>query len=201
MARFIYIYDTYCGWCYGAAPVIGALIDSGADVSVMHRQLFQGANAHRMGDGFGRMALSYDRRIQQLTGQKFSDAYVQAVLGDPDEVLDSSLTAQAAALVHDQGAKAEMALMHQLQKARYIGGKSASDVRAVRGALSEFNVSAPLARGIEEATRISAEAAFLQARHGAQGVPTLLQQLNGKTTPINLSNYFGNPEDISALAA
>ncbi|WP_282154123.1 hypothetical protein [Ruegeria atlantica] len=52
MTRFTYIYDTYCGWCYGAAPVIDALIESGADVTVMHRHLFQGANAYRMGDGF-----------------------------------------------------------------------------------------------------------------------------------------------------
>ncbi|SPJ28106.1 hypothetical protein TRM7615_01602 [Falsiruegeria mediterranea M17] len=25
MTRFIYIYDTLCDWCYGAAPVIDAL--------------------------------------------------------------------------------------------------------------------------------------------------------------------------------
>ena len=27
--RFTYIYDTYCGWCRGAHPVIAALIESG----------------------------------------------------------------------------------------------------------------------------------------------------------------------------
>ena len=38
---------------------------------------------------FGKMALQYDRRIEQLTSQKFSDAYVENILGNPDEVLAS----------------------------------------------------------------------------------------------------------------
>jgi len=55
--RFTYIYDTYCGWCRGAHPVITALIESGAEVEMQHIHLFQGANAYRMADGFGNVAL------------------------------------------------------------------------------------------------------------------------------------------------
>ncbi|MDF9301109.1 DsbA family protein [Tritonibacter mobilis] len=201
MTRFTYVYDTYCGWCYGASPVIDALIESGADVTVMHRHLFQGANAHRMGDGFGKMALQYDRRIEQLTGQEFSDAYVQNILGNPDEVLDSGLTAQAAALVHDLGAKAEIKLARTLQRARYVDGISARNSDVVRKALAEFGVELSLEDGKDQARKISAEAANLQASIGAQGVPTLLKHTSGKTTQVNISTYYELPEEIAALAA
>ncbi|WP_170417123.1 DsbA family protein [Ruegeria atlantica] len=201
MTRFTYIYDTYCGWCYGAAPVIDALIESGTDVTVMHRHLFQGANAYRMGDGFARMALQYDRRIEQLTGQTFSDAYVQDILGNPDEVLDSSLTAYAAAFVHDQGARAEMKLAHVLQRARYIDGVSAGNSEAVRNALIEFGMNHPLDEGRNHALQISAEAANMQTQFGTPGVPTLLMQTNGGTTQVDISAYYTLPEEIAALAA
>jgi len=201
MKRFIYIYDTYCGWCYGAAPMISALIGSGADVTVMHRHLFQGANAHRMSDGFGRMALKHDRRIERLTGRKFSDAYVQDILGNPDEILDSSLTAQAASLVHDQGSKAEMKLAHALQRARYVDGISARNRQAISNVLAEFDVTLPLDQGAERAAQISAEAASLQVRFGAQGVPVLLRQTGEGTTQIDMSTYYNLPDEIAALAA
>jgi len=201
MTRFIYIYDTYCGWCYGAEPVISALIGSGANVTVMHRNLFQGPSAHRMGDGFGRMALQYDRRIEQLTGQEFSDAYIQNILGNPDEVLDSSLTAYAAALVHDQGAKAEMKLAHALQRARYVEGIPAGNREAVRNALTEAGVNRSLDEGVVKAGQISAEAASLQVQLGAPGIPTLLRQISGVTSQIDISIYYTLPEEIAALAA
>lgn len=201
MTRFIYIYDTYCGWCYGAAPVITALLGSGADVSVMHRHLFQGTNTHRMGDGFGRMALQYDNRIAQLTRQSFSEAYLRNVLGSPDEVLDSTLTAQAAALIHDHGAKLEMALAHTLQNARYIDGVSASDEGAVRAALSGFGVTGPLRSGNAKARQISTAASSLLARHGLKGVPVLLQETADRFEQINLTNYYDDPHQIAALAA
>ncbi|WP_282120652.1 DsbA family protein [Ruegeria atlantica] len=201
MTRFTYIYDTYCGWCHGAAPVINALVESGADVTVMHRHLFQGANAYRMGDGFARMALQYDRRVEQLTGQVFSDTYVQDILGNPDEVLDSSLTAYAAALVHDQGAGAEIKLANVLQRARYVDGISAGNGEAVRSALIEFSVNRSLDEGRSLARQISTDAANLQSRFGSQGVPTLVMQIDGRTTQVDVSTYYHFPEEIAALAA
>ncbi|WP_282170046.1 DsbA family protein [Ruegeria atlantica] len=201
MTRFTYIYDTYCGWCYAAAPVINALVESGADVTAMHRHLFQGTNAYRMGDGFGRMALQYDRRIEQLTGQVFSDTYVQDILGNPDEVLDSSLTAYAAALVHDQGANAEMKLANVLQRVRYVDGISAGNSEAVRSALIEFSVNRSLDEGRSLARQISTDAANLQSRFGSQGVPTLVMQIDGGTTQVDVSTYYHFPEEIAALAA
>lgn len=201
MTRFIYIYDTYCGWCYGASPVIEALVASDLDVAVMHRHLFQGDNAHRMGDGFGQMAERYDQRISQLTGQRFGADYTRNILRAPDEILESGLTAQAAALVHDRGADVEIALAKRLQKARFVDGVSAQDSDAVQQILTEFGETTPLSEGAAKAADISAEAATLQAQLGIRGVPALLRYQNGSVTQIDLGAYYTAPETIAALAA
>ncbi|WP_319520651.1 DsbA family protein [uncultured Martelella sp.] len=201
MPHFTYIYDTYCGWCYGAEPVITALIESGAAVEVFHRHLFQGANAHRMGDGFGRMAMQYDRRIATLSGQEFSDTYISNILSAPDEVLESGLTARAAALIHDRGAKAEMALAARLQRDRFVNGRSAADKAAVTATLAEAGVTADLADGAEKARAISEQAAALLARYGLSGVPALLRHDGDNTQIVNIGDFYQTPERIAAIAA
>ncbi|WP_299919619.1 hypothetical protein [uncultured Roseobacter sp.] len=123
--RFTYIYYTYCGWCRGAHPVVAALIESGAEVEMLHVHLFQGANAHRMADGFGKVALAHDTRVAGLSGQDFDQRYIDHVIQSPTEILDSTFKAWAAALEHDRGAPTEIALAHDLQNQRYIDGLSA----------------------------------------------------------------------------
>lgn len=201
MARFTYIYDTYCGWCYGASPVLHALVDSGAEVALMHRYLFQGANAHRMGDGFGKMAQVYDRRIASLTGQEFSEAYADNVLGQADEVLDSGLTALAAALVHDLGAGVELALASDLQTARFVNGVSAANTDHVIAILAKYGVNAPLDTAQNAAAAMSRDAQRLQDQVGASGVPVLLRHDENTVHPVNISSYYQTPGDISELVA
>ena len=118
MTKFTYIYDTYCAWCYGATPIISQLIENNADITLLHRHLFQGDNAYRMGDGFGRSAAQIDDHIAQLTGQVFSKIYKENLLSSDDEILQSSYTAYAAALVHHLGSEIEFNLLKAFQKAR-----------------------------------------------------------------------------------
>ena len=199
MTRFTYIYDTYCGWCYGASKVVDALIDSGAEIRLMHRHLFQGPNARRMADGFGQMALQHDCRIAQLTGMEFSQRYIDNLLLNAREILDSGLTAQAAALVHDKGAKTEFALAKALQKARYVDGKSAADEQPIYEALNAAGVKDSLTDGIERAAEISHEAARILSRIGASGVPALLIHKDDQTRVISIADYHSNPAAIAAL--
>ncbi|PWE33378.1 hypothetical protein DDZ14_06280 [Maritimibacter sp. 55A14] len=201
MTRFTYIYDTYCGWCYGAAPAIRALIESGADITVQHRHLFQGANAHRMAHGFGVSAQRFDKRIAALSGQEFSDTYVREILQSPTEVLDSGLTAAAAALIHDQGAVAEMELSRALQRARFVQGRSAADAGHVESILRDLGVTAPLSHGVSRAAETSAAAAQTLRQAGLHGVPALFRHQAGRTETIDLSTYYQSPTRVAALAA
>lgn len=204
--KFIIVYDTYCGWCYGAHPVFNALVESKADVETYHRHLFQGANAHRLADGFGAQAEKHDVRIGQMSGQPFSRTYVENILRSDSEVLDSSLTAQAAHLIRERGAKAELALAARLQKERYVDGVSAADLDAVVSALVAKGVTVDIAERI--GTReLAAETAATTAKAiewmnavGGQGVPTIVMIKDDGMTSVDASAYLGRPAEIVALA-
>lgn len=205
--KFTVIYDTYCGWCYGAAPVLEALVATGAEVETLHRQLFSGANAHKMADGFGAQAIQIDGRIGELSGQTFSPEYIENILRSKTEILDSKLTAQAAVLVHDKGPEVELSLAARLQEARYVDGASATDRDVVVAALTAEGVLAEDAEKIgskeleEKAAHMARQAETVLSRVGAGGVPTVLMHVDGKTELVDVARYFGRPEAISLLAA
>jgi putative protein-disulfide isomerase len=77
--KFTIIYDTYCGWCYGSAPIFDALLDTGAEIEVLHQHLFQGPLAYKMSESKGALVLKADARIHKLTGQLFSKIYTKNV--------------------------------------------------------------------------------------------------------------------------
>ncbi|MCA0044143.1 DsbA family protein [Celeribacter litoreus] len=198
--RFTYLYDTYCGWCYAGAPVITALIEAGGEVEMRHRLLFAADQAQRMGDGLGRMIEQYDARAEALSGQPFSDAYRENVLRAPDELLDSTLTAQAAALVHGKGAKSEMALARRLQKARWEDGRSAQDAAHMESILrEEFGVDAPLSTAEEPARDMARSTEQMMRQYGLSGVPVLIMEKDGTLYNVALSDYYKQPERIAAL--
>lgn len=205
--KFTIIYDTYCGWCYGAAPVLDALVSSGATVQLLHRQLFVGANAHKIADGFGAQAIRMDAQIEKLTGQEFSKTYMDNILRSKDEILNSELTAQAAVLIRDKGPQAELSLAARLQKQRFVDGVSAADRAAVIAALIAEGVSAQAADQLGSAEiRLKADetahqAAQVMMQHGGRGVPTVLCSGRDGTEIIDISRYYGNPNKVLKLAA
>lgn len=205
--KFTIIYDTYCGWCYGAAPVLEVLVSSGAEVELLHRQLFSGANAYKIADGFGAQAIRIDAQIGKLTGQEFSKTYMDKILRSKDETLNSELTAQAAVLIHDKGPQAELSLAARLQKQRFVDGVSASDRSAVVNALIAEGVPAQVADQIGSvdlrhmADKKAQQAAHLMMQHGGRGVPTVLSAGRDGSEIIDISRYYGNPDDILRHAA
>lgn len=203
--KFIIIYDTYCGWCYGAAPIFDALLESGANVEVLHRHLFQGANAPRMRDGKGDYIVDMDARIAQLTGQHFSEIYTRNVIRSKVEVLDSSYSALAAALVHDKGTEKEFSLRRRLEKLRFVAGTSAQDKQAVTKALVDEGVDYDQAVKLDhpsntkKAQCISQRAVELMRLVGSAGVPTILQVKDKKIEQVDHSAFYGRPELILSL--
>lgn len=203
--KFIIIYDTYCGWCYGAAPVFDALLKSGAKVDVLHRHLFQGDNAPRMRVGKGDYIVRMDARIAKLTGQHFSETYTRNVIKSEDEILDSSYSALAAALVHDKGAEKEFSLRRRLEKLRFVDGTSAQNKQAVIKALVDEGIDCDQAvqldhlSNVEKAQSISRQAIELMSLVGSAGVPTLLYVKGEQVTQVDHSEFYGSPESVLSL--
>lgn len=200
--KLIVIYDTYCGWCYGAAPIFDALADADIEIEALHRHLFQGEMAYKMSEGKGDLVMQADAQIAQLTGQKFSPTYVANVVMSKTEILESSYSAQAAALVHDLGIKTEFAVRRRLEKARFIEGISASNREAVVSALVAEGLERDLAETIgstdlvEQAAKTSQRAASIMAEVGSNGVPTILKVVNDHYERVDHAAFYGKPTDI-----
>lgn len=157
-----------------------------------------------MNAGKGDAVMVADARIAALTGQTFSQAYVDNIVKSDTEVLASNLTAQAAALVHDQGAAKEFAVRHRLETARYVDGTSAADRDAVIAALIAEGVQPEVAQTIgtpELAARAEAaaqRAAAVIDAVGSQGVPTILEVQGDGFRVVDHSAYYRKPAAIAA---
>lgn len=201
--KIVVIYDTFCGWCYGAAPVLDAIVDTESNLEVLHRHLFQGDSAHRMRDGKGAQVLKTIPAIEALTGQVFSDAFKSNIAQSETEVLASDLSAQAAALVHDQGAEREFSLRQRLETLHFTEGVSSGNRRKIIDALIAEGVAPEEAERIgtpelaAKAAQQSERARSLMAAVGSRGVPTVLKVNGGEVTQIDHQAFYGQPETVA----
>ena len=176
-----YLFDPLCGWCYGASPAIQRLGQhSGIALELAPTGLFADGG-RRMDAAFAEFAWSNDQRIAQLTGQRFTEAYRQNVLGRHGSSFDSAAMTLALTAVSLTEPQRERDVLKALQEARYVEGLDTGSVQVVGGLLRSLCLDAA-------ADRLAAADADLMERHaarlgqarrlmrtlGAQGVPALV---------------------------
>lgn len=176
-----YLFDPLCGWCYAAAPVLARLqATPGVQVVLAPTGLFAGAGARPMDAQFAAYAWSNDQRIAQLTGQPFSQAYREQVLGQPAGRFDSGPATLALTAVAQTEPARELEALHAFQHARYVDGRDTTALTVLADVLSALGLHAAAAL-VREPTdalraamlqRVAAARADMQAL-GAQGVPQL----------------------------
>ncbi|SDP68752.1 putative protein-disulfide isomerase [Rhodoferax sp. OV413] len=180
--QITYLFDPLCGWCYAAAPCLRTLSElPGVAVTLAPTGLFAGQGARRMDAQFAAYAWSNDQRIQQLTGQPFSQQYRDKVLGQQQAMFDSgpaTLTLTAVALTAPER---ELDALQAIQQARYVEGRDTSTVAVLAEVLQSLGLGAAAARLIapDDALQTAMQARLDQARadmraFGAQGVPTVI---------------------------
>lgn len=205
------IYDTYCGWCHGAADVFDTIEASGAEVEVLHRHLFEGDYRPRMSEGKGAQITEHlIPRIEALTGQSFTQAYKDKIAGSPSEELASAYSAQAAALVHDEGTEREFAIRRKLEELHFGQGVSSTDRDTIVAALIEEGIAPEQAEKLgtpeleAKAEALANRAKALMAAVGARGVPAVVRTSGDKVSLVDHQAYYGRaealPADLSNLA-
>lgn len=202
------IYDTYCGWCHGAAEVFDKIETSGAEVEVLHRHLFQGDYRPKMSEGKGAQIVDHlIPRIEALTGQTFTQAYKDKIAGSPTEVLTSAYSAHAAALVHDQGTEREFAIRRRLEDLHFGQGVSSTDRAAIVAALIDEGIAPEEAEKLgtpalaAKAEALADRARALMASVGSQGVPTVLKTSDGKVSRVDHQAYYGRAEAVPSTTS
>jgi putative protein-disulfide isomerase len=185
--RLLYLYDPMCGWCYGAGPRIAKLARE-AHVEALPTGLFAGDTGRRIDPAFAQHIVQADARIEAMSGQPFSEAYRRDVLGRPELPFHSRTASEALTAVAQFDPGAELDALHAIQRERYVHGRDITDPSVLAAAIAE--------RLAEPSLAAATDGRFGRARHlmqrvGAQGVPALLQVLDGSVRLLPGSMLFG----------
>ncbi len=176
-----YLFDPLCGWCYGASPALQQLGQhKGLTLALAPTGLFAGGG-RTLDAAFADYAWSNDVRIAKLTGQRFTEAYRQNVLGRHGSRFDSAVATLALTAVCLSEPLRELETLTALQEARYVQGLDTCDVSVVAKLLQDLGLATAANRLVAadaellaaNATRIHKAQGLMQT-FGAQGVPALV---------------------------
>jgi putative protein-disulfide isomerase len=199
-----YLFDPLCGWCYGAAPALQALIEAGHDVTLVPSGLFV-APGRTMDPGFAAYAWSADQRIAALTGQEFSARYRTDVLNRAGAPFNSGPATLALTAVWKADPAREPQALAAIQRGRYVEGRDVCDPDVLGAILEGLGLpeAAAQARAPDQklataTSRRMAAAKALMAQHGLDGVPALLA---GAERPLPNGLLYGPREALFAAVA
>jgi putative protein-disulfide isomerase len=197
------IVDPLCGWCWGAAPALARLAASGAaPLQLLASGLFIGGRP--MTPDFAEYAWKNDRKIHELTGQTFSQAYREKVLGDFDTTFDSGPATLALAAVQLFEPELALKALHALQAARWVDGRDVTSEAICADVLRELGCAEPTVAAylaeddpvIELLNQRAELARNLMSHVHARGVPTLLRVVETGVEKIDGRHLFEDVENI-----
>lgn len=198
--RLIYVMDPMCSWCWGFAPVAGALAAQAEAQGIQMHLVVGGLRRERMAmDTAGReRTLGYWRAVHEASGQPFD------LDGGLPEGLVYDTEPACRALVAARSFDEQLAwpLAKRIQQAFYA--ERCDVTRPQR--LADLAEAVGIARGdfadrfVSQAIRDATEADFEWARNlGIAGFPTLLAEQHGQLAL--LTNGYQPLEALSPLLA
>lgn len=191
-----YVFDAYCGWCFGFSPAFTEFVRNHRDeivLEVISGGLFTGAQVQPMS------AMPYigpaNARIATLTGARFGAGY-DALAEADDFAMNSLDAARGFAALRSQAPDRALEIASALQVAFYRNGLSLSEPGTYRAIAAELGLDGELAVSAygEAATTAVAEDDFRRARSlGVSSFPTVLVHLPGGRL-----GHLGGPTSTAA---
>jgi putative protein-disulfide isomerase len=196
MLTLHYVFDPLCGWCYAAEPLIAAARGVPGLAIVLHGGgMMTGSNRRAVTPQLRDYVMGHDKRIAQLTGQPFGDAYFDGLLRDADAVFDSappSIAILAAEAVAGRG----LDMLQRVFRAHYVEGRRVADKAVLAELAQELGLeSAPFAHFCAalagpEIEQHFTESRLLLAQTGGQGFPTMvLEKGDGKLERLDVGAW------------
>jgi putative protein-disulfide isomerase len=191
-----YIFDPLCGWCYGAAPLAAAARDL-LTVVPHGGGMMTGPNRQQVSENLRNYVMPHDRRISQMSGQPFGEAYFDGLLRDTGAVFDSAppITAiLAAQKLENRG----LDMLARIQRAHYVEGRRVADEQVLQSLAVELGLGAALfdaayAELVGTPTNEHiAQSRKLLSRVGGQGFPTFVIERQGQFQVLDVGAYLGD---------
>lgn len=197
-ATLHYVYDPFCGWCYGVAPLLAAASELERLKIVPHGGgMLALDNAKMMSADWRHFVRPHETRITALSGQEFGDAYKAGTQFNYDVVLDSA-PPTAAMLAAEELAGVGLRMLKRLQTAYYVEGRPIADRAeltrlAVELGLDEERFSAAFDQGTSRLPEHFENTRELLWRAGGRGFPTLALEQDGELQMLHLGQFLGKP--------
>jgi len=172
ITQLTYVFDAYCGWCYGFGPALREFAqDADINISVISGGLF-----HAVSIGEMPHIPKANERITALTGAQFGPVY-QAALTEGSFVMDSDDAGTGLIALKQATGDRDVELAGAMQRAFYRDGLSLSDVTTYQHIAAEHGLDAELVTQLflDPGTRNKALAEQEHADAlGVHSYPTLL---------------------------
>ncbi|KAF7600231.1 MAG: protein-disulfide isomerase [Candidatus Dactylopiibacterium carminicum] len=200
-----YIYDPLCGWCYAAAPLIDAAHGvEGLKLALHAGGMLAGANRRAITPQWRDYVMPHDRRIAQLSGQPFGEAYFEGLLRDTTAVMDSAPPATAI-LAAEALAGRGLEMLHALQHTHYVEGRRIAEREVINALAQQLGLDAEAFDARYAALENGPTSQHFHssrewlARVGGQGFPTLaLEAGDGTLTRVEAGEWLGRPTEFAA---
>lgn len=198
-ATLHYIYDPFCGWCYGAAPMImAATAIPGLEIQAHGVGMLSGDKSKSMSSDWRDFVRPHEARITAFSKQTFADAYVQGVLENETVYLDSSPPI-AAMLTAQQLSGDGIEMLKRLQMAYYQEGRAIADRGVIADIASELGFEPDAFMATFDAItadslqdHIDRSNEMLEALN-ARGFPAFALEIDGQMEVLAMGHYLSRP--------
>jgi putative protein-disulfide isomerase len=194
-----YIYDPFCGWCYGVAPLLTAAAELDRVKVIAHSGgMLTGTKAQVMSAEWRKFVRPHEERIVTLSGQTFGTEYTGKAQFDYTLVLDSG-PPSAAMIAAEEVAGAGVKMLKKLQVAYYVEGRPIATRNEVLRNADEIGLDATkFAEAFDRASlnldKHFAETRTLLEQLRGQGYPTLAIEKDGVLRKLPPGQFFGKPD-------
>lgn len=199
-ATLHYIYDPFCGWCYAAEPLVKAA-RAVLPVRAHGGGMMAGDRCQPVTPRLRDYVMPHDKRIAQMTGQPFGEAYFEGLLRDTSAVYDSG-PPTAAILAAEKLAGRGLDMLSRLQTAHYVEGRRIADREVLIEMAGAIGLDAAVfAQVLNEADGEAVhlhitETRRLMSRIGARGFPSFALESDGRITLFDAGAFLGRPQEL-----
>jgi putative protein-disulfide isomerase len=199
--KVIYVYDALCGWCYGFSPVMERFAHEykdKVDIEVVSGGLRYDDGAVPLSDIAPYIRSAY-KTVENASGVKFGDAFVNGSLERGDIRMNSLPPAIALCLVRDRKPQSVLPFAAALHRMIYFDGHGPEDISRYAYYASSLGVDTS---GFTDSMNDSryeqqARADFKRAADlGVSGFPAVILRHNGKE--IRLTNGYVSFDELKS---
>lgn len=128
--KIYYFYDAICGWCYGFSDVLLNLSEkwkARVSFQVISGGMITGERVGPLSQMAPYIKSAY-KTVEERTGVKFGDVFVNEVLEKGEVILDSLPPSRALSVFKHMQPENSVFFAHEIQKAFYYYGKNLNEI-------------------------------------------------------------------------